>query len=164
MIMEEESKKEKAAIVLFSGDLDKALACFNIATTAAGMGMEVTVFFTFFGLNVITKPGPRFKGGLIKSMLSLVNKAGTGKRKLSKLNMAGLGTYLMKKLMKNANMPDLDELINISKQLGVKFVACSTTLGVMGIERGDLISEVDEVAGAATFVSDAKDAKINLFI
>jgi peroxiredoxin family protein len=156
--------KEKVTLVLFSGDLDKVLACFNIATAAAGMGMEVTIFFTFFGLNVITKPGPRFKGGIIKTMLSFVNRSGTKPRKLSKLNMGGVGTFLMKKLMKAANMPTLDELLKMAKEMGVKFVACSTTLGVMGIEKKDLIPEVDEVAGAATFVSEAKESKISLFI
>jgi peroxiredoxin family protein len=156
--------KEKATLILFSGDLDKALACFNIATTAAGMGMEVTIFFTFFGLNVITKPGPRFKGGFIKTMLSLVNRGGTKPCKLSKLNMGGMGTFLMKRLMKAVNMPSLDELLKTAKEMGVKFVACSTTLGVMGIEKEDLIPEVDEVAGAATFISDAQESKITLFI
>ncbi len=156
--------KEKVTLVLFSGDLDKALACFNIATAAAGMDREVTIFFTFFGLNVITKPGPRFKGGLIKSMLSIVNRAGTKPRKLSKLNMGGLGTFLMKRLMRQVNMPSLDELIKLAKELGVKFIACSTTLGVMGISKEDLIPEVDEIAGAATFVAEAEESKVNLFI
>jgi peroxiredoxin family protein len=156
--------KEKVALILFSGDLDKALACLNIATAAAGMGMEVTIFFTFFGLNLITKPGPRFKGGVIKTMLSFVNRGGTKPRKLSKLNMGGIGTFLMKRLMKAVNMPTLDELIKTAKEMGVKFVACSTTLGVMGIEKEDLIPEVDEIAGAATFISEAKESKINLFI
>lgn len=156
--------REKVTLVLFSGDLDKALACFNIATAAAGMGREVTIFFTFFGLNIITKPGPRFKGGLIKTILSMVNRAGLKPRKLSKLNMGGVGTFLMKRLMKQVNMPSLDELTKLAKELGVKFIACSTTLGVMGIDKEDLIPEVDEIAGAATFVAEAEDSKINLFI
>ena len=156
--------KDKAVLVLFSGDLDKALACFNIAISAAGMGMEVVIFFTFFGLNLITKPGPRFKGGLIKGLLSLLNRAGPKSAKLSKLNMGGVGTFLIKKLMKSASMPSLDELIKLASDLGVKFIACSTTLEIMGIKKDDLIPEVEEVAGAATFIAEAQEAKVNLFI
>lgn len=157
-------KKEKLTIVLFSGELDRALACFNIVNTAASMGMEVTVFFTFWGLNVVARPGPRFGGGPIKSMLSLMNRGGAANLPLSRLNMGGIGTFLIKRLMKKEKMPTLEELIRLSKSQGVKFIACTTTCSLMGVTKDLLIPEVDSMAGAATFVEEARDSGISLFI
>lgn len=156
---------EKATIIVFSGDLDKVLAAFNIATTAASMGMEVTMFFTFWGLNVIKKQeGPTQSKGIMRKMLNLLNRGGAGRLKLSKFNMLGAGTSMMKKLMKEVRMPQVDELIPLAKELGVKLIACTTTMAVMGIGKDAFIPEVDTFAGAATFVGEAKDSKINLFI
>ncbi len=159
-----EKSRDRAVIILFSGDLDKALACFNIATTAASMGMDVTIFFTFWGLNAITKPGRAQKKGIIRKMFALVNRTGARSLKLSRFNFLGAGTYMMKKLMKQEKMPSLEELIQLAKTLGVKFIACTTTCSIMGVTRDKLIEEVDEMAGAATFVEEARSAKFALFI
>lgn len=156
--------EEKATIILFSGNLDKALACFNIATTAAALGLKVTIFFTFWGLSVVAKPGSRAKKGLIKKAFSLINRSGTRTLKLSRFNFAGLGTFLIKRLMKKENMFSLEELVATAKSQGVKFVACTTTCSLMGLSRENLIPEVDEMAGAATFVEEAKNSKFTLFI
>jgi peroxiredoxin family protein len=156
---------EKATIVVFSGELDRALAAFNIATTAASMGMEVTLFFTFWGLNVVTreKAAAGDKKALQK-MMGLMNKGGARRLKLSRLNMLGGGKAAMKKLMKEYRMPSLEEMIPMAKELGVRFLACTTSMALMGLSENDFIPEVDEFVGAATYVEKAAESQINLFI
>lgn len=158
-------EKEKANIILFSGDLDKALAAFIIATTAASMGMDVKIFFTFWGLNVIKKNEGSLKSkGLRRWMLNLLNRGGTKRLVLSRLNMFGMGTSMMKGLMKESKIPSIDELIALAKKLGVQLIACTTTCGLMGLEEDSFRPEVDTLGGAAYFLGDARKAKINLFI
>ncbi len=158
-------EKEKLTIVMFSGSLDHALAGFILATTAASMGMEVSMFFTFWGLNIIKKKegGIRSKG-LMKKMLNLVNRGGSQRLKLSKLNMFGLGTWMMKKLMKDVNYPSIDEFIAMAKGMGVKLIACTTTCGVMGLTEDAFRSEIDSMTGAAYFLNEARQSKVALFI
>lgn len=156
---------EKATIVVFSGELDRALAAFNIATTAASMGMEVTLFFTFWGLNVVTreKAAAGDKKALQK-MMGVMNRGGAGRLKLSRLNMLGGGKAAMKSLMKEYHMPSLEEMMPMAKELGVRFLACTTSMALMGLSEGDFIPEVDDFVGAATYVEIASGSKINLFI
>ncbi len=106
--MAEDASVEKATIVVFSGELDRAVACFNIANTAAAMGMEVTMFFTFWGLNVIRKQGGLSRPkDFARRMLGWLNPGGADSLKLSRLHMLGLGTGMMKGLMKKERMPSL---------------------------------------------------------
>ncbi|MBI2847834.1 MAG: DsrE/DsrF/DrsH-like family protein [Chloroflexi bacterium] len=157
--------KEKLTMVIFSGDLDRALAAFIIATTAASMGMEVTMFFTFWGLNIIKKnEGVPASKGLMLKMLSMMNRGGTKRLKLSKFHMMGMGTSMMKKLMKQVNMPTIDELITMANQMGVKMIACTTTCGVMGVSEESFRSEVTSLGGAAYFLGEATESKATLFI
>jgi len=159
------AEKEKLSIVVFNGGLDHAQAAFIIATTAASMGMEVSMFFTFWGLNVIKKNEGSIPGkGLIRKMLNLINRGGSKRLTLSKFNMLGMGTWMMKKLMKEVNMPSIDELITMAHQMGVKMIACTTTCGVMGLPEDAFRSEVDTLAGAAYFLGEAREAKATLFI
>ena len=163
--MAEPDRADRATIVLFSGDLDRALAAFNIATAAASMGTKVTIFFTFWGLNVIRRKKPRSRAkGLMRKLLRRTNKGGAGRLKLSRSNMWGMGTWMMKLLMRASNMPGIEELVRMAKDLGVKFIACTTTMAVMGIAREDLIDEVGDLAGAAAYVDEAVDSRVNLFI
>lgn len=156
---------EKTTVIVFSNDLDKVLAAFNIATGAVSMGMEVTMFFTFWGLNVVRKEKPVKKPlNWMKKMLGLLNRGGADRLKLSKFHMLGMGTGMMKKLMKKSNMPSIKELISLAKELGVKIVACNTTMEIMGVSKQDLIPEIDSIAGIATYLATAKESKINLFI
>ncbi len=160
-----EKEKEKTTIVLFSSELDKALAAFNIATTAAAMGMDVTIFFTFWGLNVIKKnEGSLRSKGVMRKMLNLMNRGGSKRLKLSKFNMLGLGTWMMKKLMREERMPSIEEMIAQAKRLGVKFVACTTSIGTMGLSEDAFIPEVDSFAGAATYLGEARQGTVNVFI
>ena len=159
------AEKEKVTIVVFSGELDKALASFIIATTAASMGMDVTMFFTFWGLNVIKKNRGRLESkGLMRKMLNWMNRGGSQRLPLSKFHMFGLGTWMMKKLMGEVRLPSLEDSIAIAKRLGVKFVACTTTLGLMDLGEDAFIPEVDSFAGAATFLGEARKGTVNLFI
>ena len=159
------AQKEKATLVLFSGEMDKALAAFTIANTAAAMGLEVTVFFTFWGLNVIKKPrGGRGGRGWMRKLLNWMNRGGARNLPLSKFNFAGLGAWMMKCLMREQRMQMLDEAIVQAKALGVKFIACTTSIGLMGLAEEDFVSEVDSFAGAATYLGDARKSVISLFI
>ena len=159
------AEKEKLTIVMFSGELDRALAGFILATTAASMGMEVTMFFTFWGLNIIKKNEGGIKSkGLMRRMLNFINRGGSRRLKLSKFHMFGLGTWMMKRLMKEVNMPPIDELITMAKGMGVKLIACTTTMGVTGIAEDSFRSEVESLAGAAYFLGEARESKTTLFI
>jgi len=159
------AEKEKCTLVMFSGDLDRALSGFVLATTAASMGMEVSIFFTFWGLNIIKKNEGSIKSkGLMRKMLNLINRGGSQRLKLSKFNMFGLGTWMMKKLMKEINHPSLDELITMAKEMGVKLYACTTSCGIMGMPEDSLRSEVESLAGAAYFLGEARESKVTLFI
>jgi len=156
---------DKTTIIVFSSDLDKVLAAFNIATGSAAMNMEVSMFFTFWGLNVVRKEKSSKKStNWMKRMLGLLNRGGADRLKLSKFHMLGVGSGMMKKLMKGSKMPSVKELITLAKELGVKFIACNTTMEIMGISKEDLIPEVDKIAGVATYLADAKESKVNLFI
>jgi len=160
-----EAEKEKLTIVMFSGNLDQALAGFIIATTAASMGMAVSIFFTFWGLNIIKKNEGGIKSqGLMRKMLNFMNRGGSRRLKLSRFNMLGLGTAMMKRLMKDANYPSIDEFITMAHQMGVKLIACTTTCGIMGLEEGSFRSEVENLAGAAYFLGEARESKTTLFI
>jgi len=161
------AEKEKLSIVVFSGDLDRALTAFMLATTGASMGMEVSMFFTFWGLNIIKKNEGGIRGkGLMRKMLNLINRGGSKRLKLSKLNMFGLGTWMMKRLMKETNMPSIDEFITMVKNMGVQLIGCTTTCGVMGIppEEDTFRSEVEILSGATYFLGEARKSKVTLFI
>ncbi len=161
----QESKPERVTIVLLSGDMDKAMAAFIIATGAAAMGMHVTMFFTFWGLNVIRKPGATSAAkDLLRKAFGRLNKGGAASLPLSKFNYGGLGTTMMKKVMRDNHMPGVPELIETAQDLGVNMIACTTTLGLLGISKETLIDGVDQLAGVSTYLAEAKDGSVNLFI
>jgi len=157
--------KEKMSIVLFSGEIDKALAAFMLATTGASMGMEVKIFFTFWGLNVIKKNEGSIKSrGLMRKMLNIMNRGGSKRLKLSKFHMFGLGTWMIKRLMKEINMPSVEEFIVMAHEMGVKLIPCSTSCGLMGVDQEGFRAEAEPLAGAAYFLAEAKESKVTLFI
>ena len=159
------SEKESVTLVVFSGELDKALAAFNIAIGAASAGLEVSMFFTFWGLNIIKRNEGGIKSkGMMRRMLNFMNRGGSKRIHLSKFHMLGMGTWMMKRLMKDVNFPPLDELIAMAKEMGVKFIACTTSMGIMGISKEAFIPEVDSFAGVATYLAGAREGRVNLFI
>ena len=159
------AEKESVTLVVFSGELDKALAAFNIAIGAASMGMEVSMFFTFWGLNIIKRnEGGSKSKGIMRKMLNFMNRGGAKRLPLSKFQMLGLGKWMIGRLMRDIKSPPLEELIAMAKGMGVKFIACTTSMGMMGLGKEAFIPEVDSFAGVATYLAEAKEGKVNLFI
>ncbi len=154
--------KNKKTLLCFSQDLDRALATFMVANGAASMGSEVTIFFTFWGLNLLRRrPAPKTTKSLLDRMFGLMMPSGIDKLRLSRLNMFGLGTWLMKYVMRTKNVMTLDELVRTAQASGVKFVACSTTMDIMGFSKQELIDGV-EIGGAATFLASATESNATL--
>jgi peroxiredoxin family protein len=159
------AKPDRVTIVLLSGDLDRAMAAFIIATGAAAMGMKVTMFFTFWGLNTIRRQGASSQAkDWLRRMFGFLNKGGAEQLPLSRFHFAGLGTRMMQKVMKQNKMPGVPELMETAMDLGVRFIACTTTMGLMGITKDTLIDGIDQFAGVTTYLAEAKQGSVNLFI
>jgi peroxiredoxin family protein len=154
---------QKCTIIVFSGDMDKVFAAFIIATTAAAMGMETTMFFTFWGLKAIQKGNVTGKG-LFGRMLGLMNRGGIDRLGPSKFNFFGLGRWMFKKMMKDQNVTSLPEMLQMAIDLDVKMLACLMSMDVMEITQDDLIDEVDDVVGAATMLAEAQQSQVQYFI
>lgn len=159
-------KKRKVTIILFSGDMDKALAALNISIGAVSMGMEASIFFTFWGLNLLRKKKSMWRGkNFLQRLMTLLNRGGSEKLPLSKFNMLGMGPVFMKMLMKQKNMLSLEEALKLAREMGVKMIACTITMGVMGISREEMREDiVDSYAGVSTYLENAEESSITLFI
>ncbi len=154
----------KLSMVVFSGDLDKVLAAFVIANGALAMDSKVTMFFTFWGLNTLRKPGQQAEGkGVIDAMFGWMMPRGPGEMKLSKMNMLGAGTAMMKQVMKDKNVASLPDLLESAIKGGVKLVACTMSMEVMGIKKEELIEGI-EFGGVATFLEESSQSGTTLFI
>ena len=154
----------KKSMVVFSGDLDKVLAAFVIANGAAAMGSEVTMFFTFWGLNALRKAAPpRASKPLLDRMFGMMMPRGAAALKLSKMNMLGLGTMMMKHVMRQKQVDSLPALIDSALKAGVKLVACTMSMDVMGLRREELIDGLS-LGGVASFLSEADQSGTTLFI
>ncbi|MCT4777415.1 MULTISPECIES: CoA-disulfide reductase [Exiguobacterium] len=153
-----------ASMVVFSGDLDRALASFIIAQGAAAMGKDVTMFFTFWGLNVIRKPdAPEVKKQGLEKMFGMMMPSHAGELPLSNMNFGGVGQKMMKKVMSDKNVPSLDQMIKSAQEAGVKMVACTMSMDVMGIKEEELIDGID-LGGVAAYLGAAEGGNLNLFI
>lgn len=156
--------KKNATIIVFSNDMDKALASFILALGALSSGKKVTMFFTFWGLTILKKNKKvKTKKDLMEKMFSLMLPKNASKLGLSKMNMLGLGPIFMKIRMKQKNISLLNDLIKESIENGINFVACQMSMDVMGIKKEELIDGV-EVGGVATYMEKASESNINLFI
>ncbi len=154
----------KKTIIVFSGDFDKAMAAFIIANGAAAMGSEVTLFFTFWGLNLLRRPEAiAVEKTVIEKMFGWMMPRGAEKTTLSKMNMLGAGTQMIKGIMKKKNVASLSELIDKARQNNVHLVACTMTMELMGIKREELIDGVEE-GGVAMYLNQAEASGVNLFI
>jgi peroxiredoxin family protein len=137
---------EKTTIIVHSGDMDKIYSALIIASGSLSMGMEVSLYFTFWGLERLTKDGLE-------------------KGPLSKMNMMGMGKRMINNRMKQANVASLERLIKDFKELGGKIIACEMTMEIMGVKKEDLRQElIDEYGAVGTYIREAKESKINLFI
>lgn len=156
--------KNKKTIIVFSGDLDKAMAAFIIANGAAAMGNEVTMFFTFWGLNILRKPEKiSTRKSFLESLFGWMMPRGAGRLGLSKMNYGGMGAFMMKAIMKQKNVNTMQELIETAQSLGVKMIACTMSMDVMGLKEKEMIEGL-EYAGVATYLGEADEANVNLFI
>lgn len=154
--------QNRLSMVVFSGDMDRLMAAFIIATGAAASGMDVTMFFTFWGLQAVKKQTPTGRslfGRMLGVFLKDINGVGP-----SKMNFGGLGRWMFKKMMKAHHVTSLPELRKLAAELGVRMLACQMSMEVMEIRREDLIDEVQDVVGVATFLEEASRSKITLFI
>jgi peroxiredoxin family protein len=155
----------KKTLIVFSGDFDKAMAALIIANGAAAMGDDVTMFFTFWGLNIIRKPEKVKVGGksFLQGMFGKMMPRGTGKLGLSKMNFAGMGVPMMKKVMKAAGAMSLEELLAAAQEQGVRLIACTMTMDMLGFKKEELLDGV-EFAGVAAYLAEADEANVNLFV
>ena len=158
------SAPDGKTIIVFDGDMDKVMASLIIANGAAAMGRKVTMFYTFWGLNALRKREKvQVKKNLMERMFGAMMPRGLGRLKLSNLDMLGMGRTMMKQVMKQKNVASLEELMAQAMANGVKMIACTMSMDVMGIREEELIDGV-ELAGVATYLGDAENASVNLFI
>lgn len=158
------AQKDNKTLVVFSGDLDKALASFIIANGAVAMGKKVTMFFTFWGLNILRKHEKvSVSKGFMDKMFGVMMPRGAKRLKLSKMNMLGMGTKMMQMVMKKKNVSSLDELIKAAIDSGIEIVACQMSMDVMGLKQEELIDGV-KVGGVGYYLGEAEDSNVNLFI
>lgn len=151
-------------MVVFSGDLDKAIASFIIANGAASMGKKVTMFFTFWGLNILRKNEKVFvKKGLIEKMFGIMMPRGSKKLKLSNMNMLGMGAKMIRGVMKSKNITSLEDLMKAAMSNGVEIVACQMSMDVMGIQKEELIDGI-KIGGVGYYLGEAETSNVNLFI
>jgi peroxiredoxin family protein len=155
----------KKTIVVFSGEFDKMMAAFIIANGAAAMDDDVTMFFTFWGLNALRKPTKVATTGKrpLQKAFALMMPRGPGRLALTHMNFAGAGPRLMRRAMRQQNVMSLQELIDSAREQGVKMVACTMSMDVMGLKPEELIDGL-EFAGVATYLGEADEARVNLFI
>ena len=151
-------------LVGFSGNLDKAIASFIIANGAAAMGRKVTMFFTFWGLNILRKPtGENVKKDFLGRMFGMMMPKGSQKLKLSQMSMGGLGGKMIRYIMKKNNVLSLEELIEQAREQGINIIACNMSMDLMGIKKEELVDGI-EIGGVATYLAAAETADTNLFI
>ncbi|NMM99779.1 pyridine nucleotide-disulfide oxidoreductase [Bifidobacterium sp. DSM 109958] len=150
--------------VVFSGDLDKTIAVFIMANGAAAMGRKVTVFFTFWGLNILRKPHRvRVRKTLIERMFGMMMPRGTRKLGLSRMNMGGIGAKMIRWIMKSKNVESLESLMRQAREHGVRLVACQMSMDIMGIRKEELIDGV-ELGGVSTFLGSGETSDMSLFV
>lgn len=157
-------EKNDKTFVVFSGDLDKTIAAFIMANGAAAMGRKVTMFFTFWGLNILRKANKiRVKKTFIEKMFGFMMPRGTTHLGLSRMNMGGAGAKMIRGIMKQKGISSLEELIDSAKAHGVRIVACQMSMDIMGIHQEELIDGV-ELGGVSTFLGSGEESDMSLFI
>lgn len=155
---------DNKTLIVFSDDLDKALASFVIANGAASTGKKVTMFFTFWGLNVIKQQHkPTVTKDIFGKMFGWMLPTHSGKLKLSKMNMGGAGSWMMRLIMKRKRIDSLESLIQQAIDNGVEMIACTMSMDVMGVQKEELMDNVT-LGGVASYLERAEEANVNLFI
>lgn len=165
-VLDKKTTEPKVSMIVFSGDLDKVLASFVIATGSVAMGMEVVMFFTFWGTPVLRDKNKSVGGkDIMGKMFGTMLPKGTGAVKLSQMNMGGMGTAMMKSLMKKKNVASLEQMLEMAEELGVKIYVCEMSMDLMGFKREEMIDYNGlEFCGVAKFLEEANNSRIQLFI
>ncbi len=158
-----EEKRKKVTLVAFSGDMDKLFGAFIIATSAAAANMDVTMFFTFWGLRALKKK-VRTGKSLFGRMMGLMYGGDINRATPSKMSFFGIGRWMFKKMMKAKNVASLPELRQAAIDLGVKFYGCQMSMDVMEIPKETMIDEVTDFVGGAFMVDHAQQSEFSLFI
>ncbi len=164
--LKNQAPSNKLSMVVFSGDLDKALAAFVIANGAVAMGMEVVMFFTFWGTPLLRDKNKQVGGkDIMSKMFGAMLPKGTGATKLSKMNMGGMGTAMMKSLMQKKNVASLEQMLELAEELEVKIYVCEMSMDLMGFKREEMIGYKDlTFCGVAKFLEEAINSRVQLFI
>lgn len=160
----ERTVDDAATIVVFSGDLDKVLAAFVIATGAAAAGLQTSIFFTFWGLSAIKRKGAH--GGsknIVEKMFALMTPSSSESLGTSKMNYFGAGAVMLRKMMQDKQIASLEELMAVARDLDVKLIACTMSMDAMGIVKEELIDDLT-YGGVATYMADAARSRVTLFI
>ena len=161
---EERMPEDRVAIVVFSGDLDKVLGAFVIATGAAALGQEVSMFFTFWGYNALRKKRVLTGKSFFEKAMALMSPGGSAGLPISKMNFFGIGAKMLRTMMRQKNVSSLEELMEMAQdELGVQIIACEMSRDVMGIQDEELIDGL-EPGGVASFMAEALKSKVTLFI
>ena len=162
--LRERTVDNRATIVVFSGELDRVLAAFVIATGAAAAGLETTMFFTFWGLAPLKKKGAAGgHKGIKEKMFSMMTPSGSASLPTSKLNFFGMGSRMLRSMMKDKEIASLEELMAMARDLDVKMIACTMSMDAMGVAREELVDGI-EYAGVATYMADAANSRVTLFV
>jgi peroxiredoxin family protein len=164
--LSKENTENKLSMIVFSGDMDKVLASLVIATGAVAMGMDVVMFFTFWGTPILRDKNKKVGGkDLMGKMFGTMLPKGACEMKLSKMNMGGMGTAMMKSLMKKKNVASVEEMLELAAELGVRMYVCEMSMGLMGFKREEMIDYPNlSFCGVAKFLEEAQNSKIQLFI
>jgi peroxiredoxin family protein len=155
--------EDRVSLVVFSGDLDRVLAAFVIATGAAAMGQQVSMFFTFWGLSVVKKENQLSGKTVFQKMMALMSPGSSESLPVSKMNYFGVGAKMLRAMMKERNVSSLEEMIALARELGVRMIACEMSRDVMGIQESELVAGL-ECGGVASFLADSLKSRTSLFI
>lgn len=162
--LRERTVDDAATIIVFSGDLDKALAGFVLATGAAAAGLQTSMFFTFWGLSVLKKKGAAAGAkNVMEKMFSLMTPSSSESLGTSKMNFFGMGAVMLRKMMKDKEIASLEELMAIARDLDVKMIACTMSMDAMGVGKEELVDGLT-YGGVATYMADAVRSRVTLFI
>ena len=153
----------RATIIVFSGDLDRVMSALILANGAAAVGMEVSLFFTFWGLGALRRGTIVAGDGALSRAFTALTPSGLSRLGVSRLNFGGVGAKLLRTMMKQKGVASPEELLALARESGVRLVACTTSMDVMGLSPKDLVPDI-EIGGVATYLGDAADSRITLFI
>ena len=161
--VEEQVPEDRVALIVFSGDLDRVLAAFILATGAAAMGQQVSMFFTFWGLSVLKKDSQLSGKSFSQKMMTLMSPASSRKLPVSKMNYFGMGAKMLRSMMKAKNVSSLEDMVQLARDLGVRMIACEMSRDVMGIKESELVAGL-ECGGVASCLADSLKSRTSLFI